>query len=257
MSEQTFTVGGRQDEDAVREWQRTLNLQLGRWGAGRNALKVDGVYGVGTRAVTADVLRGLGIEQDRMRHGVTPWLRTKVRERRLSVVERARYARRKGVRREVVARLTGRVHRPLAHVITDSWGWHPGVHDGVDLICASDALLFAMCDGVVVRADPSGWWGKAPSGDVSKGDGIIIIRCSISDGPFRPGLHICYGHAEHARVKVGSKVRAGQVIGRAGLAVVPHVHLMVNGLRADASGFVRGVGDRDPRPFYDYARKRG
>lgn len=145
--------------------------------------------------------------------------------------------------------LSDGVEPPLKTVLADSWGYHPPVHDGIDLICPKDARLFAMCDGEVVRADSGGWWGKAPSGNVALGDGIIIIRCTINSGPFKPGLNICYGHAEKAKVKPGDKVKAGDYIGHAGLAVAWHVHLMVNG-RTDT----RGVGDRDPEPYYAYAR---
>jgi murein DD-endopeptidase MepM/ murein hydrolase activator NlpD len=50
-------------------------------------------------------------------------------------------------------------------------------------------------------------------------------------------------------VREGQHVKAGDVIGKAGLANAWHTHFMVNG-RTDA----KGLGDRDPRPFVDYAR---
>lgn len=254
MSARTFQVQQPHIEgDDVRLWQQTLNAQLKRWNVDHQ-IKVDGDYGIGTRSLSSTVLYGLGIPQAEMAHGVTPELRVKVRNRRLSTAERARWTRRIPWR-EKLRRRYAPVSSPMAHIEQDSWGWHPGVHDGLDLTCPKDEPLRAICDGEIVRADASGWWGKAPSGNVALGDGIIIIRCSIRRGPFRKGLNLCYGHAEHATVKKGDKVKAGQIIGKAGLAVVPHVHFMVNGLSADSAGFVRGVGDRDPRPYYDYARK--
>lgn len=239
----------------VRVWQLALNAQMARWGV-KPALKVDGDYGAATRALTATVLYGLGITQAHMSHGVTPSLRTKVRGRHLTVAERARWTRRAPWRAKLKRKFSP-VAPPLAKVIADSWGWHPGVHDGMDLICPPAAAIHSMCDGVVVRADTGGWWGKAPSGDVAKGDGIIIVRCEVDAGPFRKGMNICYGHAEHPRVNVGQKVKAGEHIATAGLAVAWHIHLMVNDDKPGPDGRVRGVGDRDPRPFYDYARKHG
>jgi murein DD-endopeptidase MepM/ murein hydrolase activator NlpD len=156
-----------------------------------------------------------------------------------------------------IKRLTQRkpVAAPFAKVLADSWGWHPGVHDGLDLIVEPHAVLHSMCDGRVVRADPGGWWGLgAPKDPVlkAKGDGIIIVRCTVTAGPFEPGLNICYGHAENAKVQAGQAVKAGDVLGEAGFANAWHTHLMVND-----NTDTRGVGDRDPRPFYDYARKHG
>lgn len=253
MSERTFKVGSTlMQGDDVLAWQHTLNEQLRSWGVTGRPVKADGFYGVQTRSWTSTVLKGLGIAQDRMANGVTPWLRAKVRNRRLSVAERWRYAKRGEFRRGLAAKLSP-VHTPIAKVLADSWGYHPGVHDGLDLICEPSAQLFAMCDGVVIRADEAGWWGLGAPADANlraKGDGVIVIRCGTDAGPFEKGLNIVYGHAEAPRVQEGQKVRAGDVIGRAGFANAWHVHLCINDRTDD-----RGVGDRDPRPFYDYARR--
>lgn len=155
-------------------------------------------------------------------------------------------------RRLTRLRRTPSVARPLKSVLADSWGYHPPVHDGIDLICPARAPIYAMVRSRVLRADTGGWWGKSPSGDVTKGDGIVVLECLESVGPFRKGLRVCYGHAERPTVQVGQVVPAGARIGEAGLAVAWHIHLMVHG-RNDA----RGVGDRDPGPFYRYAMKHG
>jgi murein DD-endopeptidase MepM/ murein hydrolase activator NlpD len=63
-----------------------------------------------------------------------------------------------------------------------------------------------------------------------------------------PGLNMCYGHAEGAVVKARDKVKAGDLLGHAGFANAWHVHFMVNG-RTDQ----KGVGDRDPAPYVDFA----
>lgn len=145
-----------------------------------------------------------------------------------------------------------RVSTPMRHITTDTWGYHPGVHDGVDLICPASEPLLAICRSTVVRADAGGWWGKgAPSDPALKarGDGIIVLRSLVDAGPIKRGMNLCYGHAEHATVKVGQVMQPGDTIGNAGFANAWHVHFMVN-MRTDA----KGVGDRDPRPVIDYAR---
>jgi murein DD-endopeptidase MepM/ murein hydrolase activator NlpD len=142
------------------------------------------------------------------------------------------------------------VAAPISKILTMAWGWHPGVHDGIDLICGPNAPIYALCDGKVIDVRAGGWWGKTPSGDVSKGDGIIQIECLTDDGPFKKGMHIGYGHAEKASVRVGQRVEAGQRLGRAGLAVAWHIHLMANHGRT-----FKGIGEFDPRPLVDYAIK--
>lgn len=261
MSARTFKVGREHvSGEDVEAWQRELNALFREWGANRNRLRVDGDYGLSTRSATSDALRGLGIEQDALAKGVTPWLRTKVRDRRLSLVERARFAKRGSVRRRIVREINGdAVSAPFAKVLADSWGFHLGVHDGLDLITPERAILHSMTPGEVIRADAAGWWGLGAPANAAlraKGDGIIVVRCGTDAGPFERGLHICYGHAEHARVRVGSRVYAGQPIGEAGLANAWHIHLMVNG-GTWRDGRALGVGNRDPRPFYEYARKEG
>jgi murein DD-endopeptidase MepM/ murein hydrolase activator NlpD len=148
---------------------------------------------------------------------------------------------------------SGGLHKPVeTNLATDKNGWSgPGGHDGIDLICGVDAPIYAICDAKVIDVRAGGWWGKGAPADPElrgRGDGIIQLECLVNVGPFRKGMHFGYGHAEGARVKVGDTVRAGQVIGRAGLANAYHVHFMVNG-----GGTTRGTGDRDPRPFVVYA----
>jgi murein DD-endopeptidase MepM/ murein hydrolase activator NlpD len=251
MSDRTIKYGMSGSD--VKGWQRDLNNQLHRWGI-PHQLKEDGVYGISTRSFGASVLHGLGIDTRQMAYGVSSALRLKVRHRKLSADERVRYAARARWRKRFAYRFTRHVASPLHKVLADSWGWHPGIHDGLDLIAEPDAVIYAMTNGRIVRADPSGWWGlgaQASAGHpVADGDGIIIIRCAVNDGPFKHGLNLCYGHAEKAKVHVGDHVRAGQAIGHAGFANAWHVHFMVNN-----NSDVRGVGDRDPRPYYDYARK--
>lgn len=238
-------------------WRGTLR-DIGReWGA-VPPIDATGPYTTSVRAITASVLYGLGIAQDELKHGLTPALRTKVRNKRLTARERARYVARAGWRKRLVKRWApDKVAPPLARVLADSWGYHPGVHDGLDLICAADAPIYAMIKSRVVRADTGGWWGLGarPSWGhpVSDGDGIIVLEVLENIGPFKVGQRIGYGHAEHPIVKVGQIVEAGQQIGRAGFANAWHVHLVIN----DGDQGTRGVGRRDPRPHYEYATKHG
>lgn len=227
-------------------------------------LEADGVYGRATRSAYATLCTAQGIlHYKAMEHGVTPELRSKLRDRdRLTARERERMAGAKAVayRRRLRERFAGGgVSKPVGRITQDSWGWHPRsganagrTHDGIDVGTNPKAPLLAMVKSRVVRADNGGWWGKAPSGDVSKGDGIVILECLEDVGPFRKGYCVGYGHAEGMRVKRGDVVEAGDVIARAGLAVIYHIHLMVNGGRYAKT---QGRGDRDPRPFLDYAVK--
>ena len=155
----------------------------------------------------------------------------------------------------VIARHTQgkHVHTPVDPILQSSWGYHAGVHDGVDLITDHDDEILAICDGTIIRASTGGWWGKGARASgghsVSDGDGVIVLRCGVDNGPFVKGLNFVYGHAEHPLVKPGQRVKAGQKIGRAGFANAWHIHFCVNGRSDD-----RGVGDRDPMPFVNYAR---
>jgi murein DD-endopeptidase MepM/ murein hydrolase activator NlpD len=149
----------------------------------------------------------------------------------------------------------GHAAAPVTPILGSSWGWHPGVHDGVDLITENDDVLYAICDAEVIDVRPAGWWGNNPRPSqghpVSDGDGIIQLRCLTDVGPFKKGMHFGYGHAEQATVQVGQHVKAGQKIGHAGFARAWHVHFMANG-----GGTSKGVGDRDPMPYVRYALGR-
>jgi murein DD-endopeptidase MepM/ murein hydrolase activator NlpD len=240
----------------VKEWQQILNKQFDNWGV-KFHVDLDSEYGVPTRDATATVLHGLGIKKTEMSNGVTPDLRVKVRDRRLSPAERVRRVQRRLWRKRLREKFAGGgVASPLAKIISSSWGYHPPGHDGVDLICLENAPIFALCDAKVIDVRASGWWGlgAAPSHGhlVSDGDGIIQLECLTDVGPFSKGLHFGYGHAEHATVSVGQIVKAGQRIGNAGFANAWHIHFMVN-----RGGTTQGRGDHDPLPYVEYARKHG
>lgn len=256
MSDATFKVGRKNPKDSVEDWQRLLLSHMRAWGWDP-PLKVDGIYGQATRAFTGLVLKGHGIAQSAMDNGVTPQLRIKVRNKRLSATELARKARRQPwrIRMRKRWRHSG-VAYPVHNVIVDTHGFSAG-HDGIDIITPPEEPLFAICDGTVSRVSDD-WWGLGNPGGAlgDKGDGIIMIECEVDDGPFRPGLQFGYGHAEKPVVKEGDHIRAGQRIGNAGFANAWHPHFMVNGgTQKLPDGRPKGVGDRDPRPFLDFARR--
>lgn len=258
MSALTFKVQHPTLEDnSIVDWQDVLNQRLREWGYEGPFLELDGRYGVQTRSFTSMVLYGMGIAQDAMKRGVTPELRIKVRNRRKTLAEHARYQRRRAWRRNLAPT---RVHSPVLEtsIVTDTWGYHPGVHDGMDIICKEGTVCFAICDAKVVRVSDD-WWGLGnPGGSLGdRGDGIVILQAAESVGPIQKGDYFGYGHAEKPYVAKGQHVKAGQPVCRAGFANAGHVHFMM--FRGDpgktSSGQIRGVGNRDPRPAYDYARK--
>jgi murein DD-endopeptidase MepM/ murein hydrolase activator NlpD len=238
----------------IKTWQQTLNGKFAEWKVNYR-IDDDSDYGVLTRDAGATVLFGLGIKRALMAAGVTPVLRKKIRSRSLTPAEYALFVARTRWRRELRKKYAGGgVAAPLARILSHSWGWHGSAHDGVDLICPEDAPIFALCDAEVIDVRASGWWGlgaqPSPGHPVSEGDGIIQIRCLVDVGPFKKGMHFGFGHAEHAVVRVGQKVKAGQRIGTAGYANASHIHFMANN-----GSTTRGIGDRDPWPFVDYAIK--
>ena len=82
-------------------------------------------------------------------------------------------------------------------------------HSGVDLKTKPNDEIHAAFDGVVMRSGPHYGYGNC-----------IVIRHSN-------GLETLYSHQSRNLVKVGDKVKAGQVIGltgRTGRATTEHLH---------------------------------
>jgi murein DD-endopeptidase MepM/ murein hydrolase activator NlpD len=238
--------------DDIREWQKLIKGIARSWDV-YLPLKVDGVYGMGTRSFSKTIGFARGFTHAQLDEGITPWVRENMRNPSKAMDERRAGRWRAGFRDDLrkkypKAKAGDDTAAPLGKIITMTWGYHPGVHDGIDLICGADAPIYAICDAEVFDVRAGGWWGKAPSGEVARGDGIIQLRCLTDDGPFQKGMHFGYGHAEKAVVHEGQRVQQGQLLGHAGLAVAWHVHFMANG-----GGTTRGTGDRDPRPYIDYA----
>jgi murein DD-endopeptidase MepM/ murein hydrolase activator NlpD len=256
MSTRTYTVGDKGSD--VKSWQQEVKAIFKKLGIAC-PIVADGIYGVHSRSYTAALCHAQGLSATTaMKNGVTPELRIKLRNAPGSLTAAQKKTRASAKRKKYRADLKKRwapkkVHQPVSNILADSWDYHPPVHDGIDVICKPNAALFAMVKSKVIDVRADDWWGNNPSGDKSKGDGIIQLEVLESVGPFKKGQHIGYGHAEHARVRVGEIVQAGEVIGLAGLAVAWHVHLMIN------AGNVgnRGVGNVNPRAALEYTKKHG
>lgn len=246
----------------VKEWQKDVKLLFRSIGI-HCPLVVDGVYAQATRSFTAELCEAYGlISKTVMKDGVTPELRIKLRNKDLNKAEETRF--KSKARKTYRAKLRERwgtgysdlVHPPVSKIITDAWGYHPGVHDGEDIVSIEGAAAFAMVKCKIIDVRTSGWWGLgAPNNQrlKARGDGIVQMEVLESTGPFKKGMHIGYGHCEHPRVRVGQVVKAGEVVALVGLANVAHIHLMVN----DGKVGKQGIGNIDPRPLVDYAVKHG
>lgn len=255
MSDRTFRIDTpHMKGDDIKAWQREVKRGFDELGILDCPIVADGIYGVGTRSYTSTLCHAIGMHATEvMKNGITPQLRSRIRTRDLTDSEEKRFVSEeyKDYRRALRVRWGKakiKVHTPVTKILADSWGYHPGVHDGLDVICPPNSILFAMVRSKVIDVRAGNWWGKAPSGDVAKGDGIIQLEVLDSIGPFHKGHHIGYGHAEHARVREGDVVEAGEPIGRAGLAVAWHIHLMYNDGSTE-----KGVGNIDPRSILNYA----
>jgi murein DD-endopeptidase MepM/ murein hydrolase activator NlpD len=223
-------------------------------------IKDDGIYAQATRSFTAALCQASGLSaKTAMKNGVTPELRIKLRNKDLTAAEKkAREFRRRA--KDYRAKLRDqwrvrKVHAPVDKIIADSWGWHPGIHDGLDIISVEGVPAYAMVKSKVIDVRARGWWGLGAPTDpklLARGAGIVQLEVLESVGPFKKGMHLGYGHCAHARVKVGQVVQAGEIIALVGFANAAHIHFMVNG-----GGTLKGIGDRDPLPFVNYAVKNG
>lgn len=111
-------------------------------------------------------------------------------------------------------------------------------HEGVDIRAAEGTPIFAIEDGIIIKAAPD-------SKGVNAGGGHMIIAS------FENGVEGRYMHLSSYGVKAGDRVRAGQVIGftgNSGESTTPHLHFeyRVNGILMDPtfifemSGMIEG-----------------
>jgi len=119
-----------------------------------------------------------------------------------------------------------RMRWPVRGQVSSRFGRRWGAnHDGIDIAAPSGTPVRAAADGIVVH-----------NGNQLAGYGNLIIL------KHRSGQATVYAHNRINRVKVGQKVRAGDVIGevgRTGRTTGPHLHFEVR----------EGGTARDPLDF--------
>ncbi|MCL5734015.1 MAG: peptidoglycan DD-metalloendopeptidase family protein [Actinobacteria bacterium] len=126
----------------------------------------------------------------------------------------------------------GVLFRPVPGAVTSPFGMrmHPifhvmKMHTGVDMHAGMSEPIYAAAAGTVVYADWRGGYGKC----------VIIDHGN--------GLSTLYGHQSEILVRVGQKVKRGEVIGRVGstgYSTGPHLHfeVRVNGSPVDPMGYL-------------------
>lgn len=85
-------------------------------------------------------------------------------------------------------------------------------HHGIDLAAPTGSVIRAITDGVVVYADPHGGYGN-----------FVVLKHAH-------GLTSHYGHCNRLRVKVGQRVRGGDIVatvGSTGVSTGPHLHFEI------------------------------
>lgn len=140
---------------------------------------------------------------------------------------------------------------PSKYKITTPYGkkgpmWSSGHHQGVDYACPVGTDLIAPIDAVVVGVGKQGGWGPA------FGRFEIILQFTAKRLPILPAktYYAILAHGSKSFVKIGDKVRAGQVIGKSGAegnVSGPHVHFEVQ-----ASRFWSKTNDIDPQFVIDW-----
>lgn len=104
------------------------------------------------------------------------------------------------------------------------------LHLGVDIIAKEMNLLYAVADGTITKIYVDGR-------DVRSGNGVRITAAD--------GTYFFYGHMHHVAdgIKLGTKVKAGQVVGyvgKTGDTTTPHLHFEIHPQGGDAV---------DPTPY--------
>jgi len=140
---------------------------------------------------------------------------------------------------------------PSNYRITTPYGkrgpmWSSGHHQGVDYACPIGTDLYAPIDAVVVGVGVQGGWGTA------FGRFEIILQFTAKRSPLLPArtYYAILAHGSKSYVKIGDKVKAGQVIGKSGAegnVSGPHLHFEVQ-----TSRFWSKTNDVDPQFVIDY-----
>ena len=105
---------------------------------------------------------------------------------------------------------------------------HTHHHAGIDLAAPRGAAIRAIADGRVMYSDPHGGYGN-----------FVVIEHAY-------GLTSHYGHCDALKVRVGQKVKAGDIIatvGSSGASTGPHLHFEIrrDGAPQDPESFLPGL----------------
>lgn len=142
---------------------------------------------------------------------------------------------------ELISERTERLARtpsilPVRGLLTSGFSWrrHPFTgrrqfHPGLDVAAPEGTPVHAPADGVVVKTERHGGYGKVLY--ISHGDGITTR----------------YGHVAEYRTRPGEKIRRGDVIalvGNTGRSTGPHLHyeVLVHGKQVDPMKYVMDGG---------------
>jgi murein DD-endopeptidase MepM/ murein hydrolase activator NlpD len=264
MSTRTFSIQTPLVKgDDVKAWEKELKGLFKDIGI-TAPIVADGTYASIDRSYVRSFVHAIGLNADSvLEHGVTPAVRSTLRHWREHVTseQQATMDARVDWRRRLRDRYgqlrdadQGHTSLFLKKLLADSWGYHPGVHDGIDLISLPDVPIHAPFDCKVIDVRSSGWWNLgAPKDPVlrAKGDGIVQLQILEDIGPVKKGWHIGLGHAEKARVTVGQIVKAGTWVANTGFANAWHIHCMLN----NGAFGLQGRGNIDPLPMVNFTIK--
>lgn len=121
-------------------------------------------------------------------------------------------------------------------------------HRGIDLAAPTGTPVYATADGTVVSAKYGGW-------DRSYGNMVAIYHGR--------GTYTNHAHLSKIKVRVGQKVKAGQLIGLCGStgnSTGPHLHFEIHLGRTGKNGKWDGKSGKwnrvNPKPYLDNAGKR-
>lgn len=112
-----------------------------------------------------------------------------------------------------------------------------GQHKGIDFATPEGTEIFAMCDGLVVKA---GWENVS---NIKQGFGMRV-RHQIVDESGVP-LTLVYGHMSLVHVQEGHQIIKGDLIGlsgKTGHVSGPHLHIEL----VDGKGQYRSIEFEDP-----------
>lgn len=103
------------------------------------------------------------------------------------------------------------------------------LHKGADCAIKSGTAVYAMVPGKVVHSGThlSGGWANRGWG-YAFGIHVIVDNDKFADGD--PGLWAGYCHLSSVKVKLGQRVKAGQLLGytgNTGNSTGPHLHVQI------------------------------